>query len=215
MKHDLQSCYSFVALGSWRRRCAGSSRGNGSGSRQPRGFNTPSVTRRPVGSATSIPNQQAASASGSLTYAKRQRTYPFTMEYGGRIYLDISGTKLRCRTILIECFYRRASTGANGLSMSSDDASYLPQTPTTGFSGIPGIGEPIGVPNPSLLHGQSILYPQYPCCRTTMPVGALEHTLCNATTVTCQWQSLIVALPEQRRTGYRIHYRELACSCAL
>ncbi len=39
----------------------------------------------------------------------------------------------------------------------SDDASYAPQTPVIGFSGIPGIGEPIGTTSPAPPSSQTIL----------------------------------------------------------
>jgi hypothetical protein len=143
--------------------------------------------------ATSIPNQQASSASGSLTYMSGSERYPFTVEYGGGYAWTISGPSYgdgQSQRIFL-------SQGINWRKwtlMASDDASYLPMTPTTGFLGIPGIGEPIGVTNPTPPSGQSILSLNTHVVENNAS-GSLGHSLGNATTVSASGNHLLLRFP--------------------
>src|SRR5512135_386319 len=83
---------------------------------------------------------QTSTVSGSVGYANRSQKMPFTMNYAGGYNWTLSGPDYMSgqfhRMELTQGFnYRRWKLNAG------DSASYLPQTPLTGFSGIPGIGE--------------------------------------------------------------------------
>lgn len=78
-----------------------------------------------------------------LGYSNGKKPFPFSLEYAGGYTGTLSGptytTGVFQHLLLSQGIARRKwSLGA------SDDVSYRPQTPTTGFSGIPGTGEPIG-----------------------------------------------------------------------
>ena len=105
---------------------------------------------------TQMADMQTSNVSATLDYANRQQRYPFTMEYGGGYTWTLTGpgylTGQFHRLLLTQGVDSRRSK-----LMLKDDVSYLPQAPTTGFSGIPGTGEIIGVPNPSPSTTQTIL----------------------------------------------------------
>jgi hypothetical protein len=86
--------------------------------------------------------------SGSLDYANGRARRPFSLEYSGGYTSTLSGpsyaTGAYHRMTLSQGFDWR-----KGFLTLTDDVGYRPQAPTTGFSGIPGTGEPIGTgPNP-------------------------------------------------------------------
>ncbi len=105
---------------------------------------------------TSIASEQAASASGTLDYTHASERRPFTMEYGGGYTWALSGPAYGIGQSQ-RIFLSQGFTGRKWNFQVSDDASYLPQTPNTGFLGVPGIGEPIGVTNPNPTSTQTIL----------------------------------------------------------
>jgi hypothetical protein len=88
---------------------------------------------------------QTTSPSGELEYSNRIGRAPFNLHYAGGYTWTLSGPEYSTG------WFQRLSIG-QGLSgrkwqaLLTDNVSYLPQTPVTGFSGIPGIGEPIGTP---------------------------------------------------------------------
>jgi hypothetical protein len=75
-----------------------------------------------------------------------------------------------------------------------DSASYLPQAPTTGFVGIPGFGEPIGVTNPTPGSSQSILTLNTHAVEN-FATGSLEHNLNAATTFGASGSSILLRYP--------------------
>jgi hypothetical protein len=101
-------------------------------------------------------NQQTSVVSGSLSYENGSQTKPFSMNYAGGYTWTLSGPDYQTGQ-----FHRLyLSQGANTRRWNfnlADNVGYLPQAPTTGFSGIPGIGEPIGSGNPLTSTNQSIL----------------------------------------------------------
>jgi len=106
--------------------------------------------------AGSLGNWQMSTLSGSATYANGKDRFPFSMEYGGGYSWIIAGPSYGAglfQNLLLSqgIVWRKWNLTA------SNDVSYLPEAPTTGFTGIPGIGEPIGVPSPAPPNGQSIL----------------------------------------------------------
>jgi hypothetical protein len=91
--------------------------------------------------------------SGEVTYANANAARPSTLTYSGGDSWSLSGesegTGIFQHLMVSQGIVRRDWT----LSLS-DDVSYMPQAPTTGFSGIPGVGNLPGGPS---ISGQSIL----------------------------------------------------------
>lgn len=99
---------------------------------------------------------QTSTISGTLNYENGSERKPFTMQYAGGYSWTLSGPTYGSGTFQRLYLTQGAEWRKWGVSVS-DDVSYLPQAPITGFSGIIGIGEPIGTPNPNPSNGQSIL----------------------------------------------------------
>jgi len=103
------------------------------------------------------PDWTTSTFSGSADYSSGSERHPFALNYAGGYTWTLTGpdyaTGLFQHLLLSQSIIRRKWN----ISVS-DDASYRPQAPITGFSGIPGIGEPIGSePPPSSPSDQSIL----------------------------------------------------------
>jgi hypothetical protein len=97
---------------------------------------------------------QTSNVSATLNHENGSARKPFTMQYSGGYTWTLSGASYGSGV-----FQRlRLSQGAEwrkwGVSVS-DDVSYTPQSPVTGFSGISGTGEPIGT-TPTSSSGQTI-----------------------------------------------------------
>ncbi|MHB1674823.1 MAG: hypothetical protein ACYCSP_11325 [Acidobacteriaceae bacterium] len=99
---------------------------------------------------------QMSTLSASASYANGKDRFPFSMEYGGGYIWTIAGPSYGSG-LFQHMFLSQGIVGRKWNVVGSNDISYLPEAPTTGFSGIPGIGEPIGVPSPSPPSVQSIL----------------------------------------------------------
>jgi hypothetical protein len=101
-------------------------------------------------------DRQTITPSASVAYANGEERHPFDLRYSGGYTWSIAGesygTGFFQRLLLSQGFIWHRSN-----LMVSDGVRYTPQAPITGFSGIPGIGEPIGEPNPSPPSSQSIL----------------------------------------------------------
>lgn len=118
---------------------------------------------------------QMSTLSGSATYANGKERFPFSMEYGGGYNWIIAGPSYGAglfQNLLLSqgIVWRKWNLTA------SNDISYLPEAPTTGFTGIPGIGESIGVPSPAPPTGQSVLTLNTNVI-DNMTQGTLAHTL--------------------------------------
>jgi len=91
--------------------------------------------------------------SGEVTYANANAAHPSSLTYSGGDSWIISGesegTGIFQHLMVSQGIVRRDWT----LNLS-DDVSYMPQAPTTGFSGIPGVGN---LPGESSVPGQTIL----------------------------------------------------------
>jgi hypothetical protein len=99
---------------------------------------------------------QNSTVSGDVFYVGHNSRYPFTMNYGGGYSWVLSGPNYTSgqshRMFLSQGIdWRRTKI------LLGDNVSYLPQSPTTGFLGIAGTGEPIGNQNPSPSNSQTIL----------------------------------------------------------
>jgi hypothetical protein len=99
---------------------------------------------------------QTGAASVDLVFSNDNQHRPLQLMYTGGSTWMVSGpgqvTGSFQRLYVAQSFIGRKWTG-----VLSNDVGYLPAAPTTGFSGIPGIGEPIGLPNPGTGATQSIL----------------------------------------------------------
>src|ERR1035438_9555676 len=126
-------------------------------------------------------NYQTAKASADVEYANEKERLPFSLNYVGGYSWTLDGpgelTGLFQHLSLSQGFVWRTWTAT-----FDDDVSYRPQAPTTGFSGIPGIGEPIGGSNPFPPSSQSILTLKTHTVNHVVD-GVLEHNIDYATTV--------------------------------
>jgi hypothetical protein len=104
-------------------------------------------------SSGNVGDYQMSALSGEGTYANANSVRPFTMTYsGGKTW---STSSLSTESGVYQ--HLLASQGFSGRSWSfnfKDNVSYMPQAPTTGFSGIAGVGTLPGEPGTST---QSIL----------------------------------------------------------
>jgi hypothetical protein len=101
-------------------------------------------------------NWQTGGLSGSANYANGKEALPFSLTFGGGYTAAISGVPYATgpfENLLLS----QGIVGRKWNVMLSDNESYRREAPTTGFSGVPGTGEPIGAPNPSPASGESIL----------------------------------------------------------
>ncbi len=126
-------------------------------------------------------NLQTSSPSASLDFVNGKPRTPFNLNFSGGYSGTIAGPSYETgffehMLVAQGIVWRRWNVNF------SDDVSYLPQAPTTGFSGIPGIGEPIGSPNPAPSSSQTILTLNTHVVNNVTTAG-FEHTLNYATTV--------------------------------
>lgn len=145
---------------------------------------------------------QTSTVSGSVGYTNRSQKLPFTMNYAGGYNWTLSGPDYMSgqfhRMELTQDFnYRRWKLNA------SDSVSYLPRSPLTGFSGIPGIGEIIGLPNPNPSSTQTILTLNTHIVDNEARVD-LEHTLNYATTASIGGTSSELDFPDDNGINTRV-----------
>lgn len=137
---------------------------------------------------------QMSNVSGSVAYANSDKVKPFTMEYAGGYTWNLAGPEYQSgqfhRLDLSQGFvYRRWKLNL------ADDVGYLPQSPITGFSGIPGIGEIIGAPNPNPSTSQTILTLNTHVLNNDAQ-GTLERTLTYSTTLGIRGNSNVLHYPD-------------------
>jgi hypothetical protein len=91
----------------------------------------------------SLDGQQMSYVSGDASYANTAKRLPFSMQYSGG-YGRVWAGPPSAGNIFQHLSLAQGIVGRSWDLSASDSVSYSFQTPTTGFSGIPGIGEPIG-----------------------------------------------------------------------
>jgi len=100
--------------------------------------------------------QQWSMVSGDAGYANTSKRLPFSVQYGGGYGWVWAGPSAPGNTFqrltLSQGFVERLWN----LTVS-DDVGYTFETPTTGFSGVAGSGEPIGVSGSTTLSNQTVL----------------------------------------------------------
>jgi hypothetical protein len=97
---------------------------------------------------TLLPSWQTSSVSGSVAYANANEHRPFTMEYGGGYTWTLTGPDYDSGQFH-HLFLSQGLDSRQWKLLLSNDFIYLPETPTTGFLGIPGTGESIGGTSPA------------------------------------------------------------------
>jgi hypothetical protein len=98
---------------------------------------------------------QTATPSGEVHYRNGHRKSPFSLNYAGGYTWTLTGPTEYSTGFFQRLYLLQAMSGEKWKASLIDDASYRPTAPITGFSGIPGTGEPIGAPSPP--PSQSIL----------------------------------------------------------
>ncbi len=101
-------------------------------------------------------DQQWSFASGDMSYANMGQRLPFRMQYGGGYGWDWDGSS-SSQNFFQHLSLSQGIVGRVWSITAGDNVSYSYQTPTTGFSGIPGIGEPIGGSGSTSVPDQTIL----------------------------------------------------------
>src|SRR5581483_284995 len=81
--------------------------------------------------------------SGSINYTNGRTNHLFSLDYTGGYTSTLSGPPYSQGAFQVLSITQGLNRRKWMLDFS-DEAGYRPQAPTTGFSGIPGIGEPIG-----------------------------------------------------------------------
>lgn len=103
----------------------------------------------------SLGNWQTASPSGEVDFRNGRHRTPFSLIYAGGYTCTLSGPTQYSTGFFQRLSLHQVLSGEKWKATFGNDVSYRPEAPFTGFSGIPGTGEPIGAPSPP--PSQSIL----------------------------------------------------------
>jgi hypothetical protein len=137
---------------------------------------------------------QTVTPSAELDYSNGRDRHLFSLTYSGGYTSTVRGPSygdgMFQRLLLSQGIAWRKWN-----LLISDNVSYLPQAPLTGFTGIPGIGEPIGVPGPGGPSSQSILTVSTHAVDNTAN-GALNHILNFATSLSLGGSSDLLRYPD-------------------
>ena len=101
-------------------------------------------------------NQIASIASASVDYAHPNLRRPLWLEYSGGYMFSIAGPSVGSG-VFQHLAVSQGIVQRRWQLTVGDDVSYTPEAPTTGFSGVPGTGEPIGGSGTGTAPSQSIL----------------------------------------------------------
>jgi hypothetical protein len=125
---------------------------------------------------------QTSTLSGSASYAGTSERAPFAVDYAGGYVWTITGPTFGSG-LFQRMHLTQGAVWRKWVVTVYDDVSYTPQAPFTGFSGIPGIGEPIGTPNPTPPSSQSILNLNTHVLQN-LASGSIENKLTASTALT-------------------------------
>jgi hypothetical protein len=100
--------------------------------------------------------QQRAYTSGDASYANTSKRRPFAMQYGGGYSWAWNGPPT-AGNVFQHLTLSQGFVGKKWNFTASNNFGYIFQTPTTGFSGVPGTGEPLGGTGTTTLSDQTIL----------------------------------------------------------
>jgi hypothetical protein len=129
----------------------------------------------------SLGNWQTSTASAELGYSNDSTRRPFSLNYAGGYTWTISGPDYS-NGLFQRLSLTQGILWHKWVANLSDGVGYRPQAPTTGFSGIAGIGEPIGVTEPTSPITQSILTVNTHTLDNNS-TAELQHPLTHATTL--------------------------------
>jgi hypothetical protein len=101
-------------------------------------------------------DSQSAVLSGDAEYTNFSERLPFSLHDAGGYSWAIAGTSYGAG-FFDSLSLSQGFVGRKWNLQISDDASYRREAPTTGFSGVPGTGEPIGGQTPPPSSSQTIL----------------------------------------------------------
>lgn len=137
---------------------------------------------------------QTASPSAELDYSNGNSRHLFNVDYTGGYIWTVGGpsygTGMFQRLLLSQ-----GLVWPKWNFLVGDSVGYYPEAPITGFSGIPGIGEPIGTPNPAPPSSQSILTLNTNVVENTVS-GNLSHILDFATSLSLGGSSDMLRYPD-------------------
>jgi len=143
---------------------------------------------------SSFGDWQTSTASATAEYMNTSHRFPFSMQYGGGYTWTLTGPDYS--TGLFQRLYlSQGVSWGRWNALASDDASYRPQAPTTGFSGIPGIGETIGIANPAPPSGQTILT-LHTHVVDNVAAGNIARTIAGANTFSVGGSSYLLRYPD-------------------
>ena len=104
----------------------------------------------------SLGDSQNATLSGNVEYANGLKRRPFALTFGGGYSWNIVGTSYG-DGLFENLLLTQGIVGRKWDIKVSDNISYLNEAPLTGFSGVPGTGEPISGSSSSSSSSQTIL----------------------------------------------------------
>lgn len=136
---------------------------------------------------------QSISPSAELGYSNGNSKHLFSLDYTGGYNSTVDGPSYGAG-MFQRLLLSQGLVWPKWNVRVSDNVSYYRETPTTGFSGIPGIGEPIGVSNPTPPSSQSILTLNTDAVENTVS-GGLNHILNFATSLSFGGSSDLLRFP--------------------
>lgn len=138
---------------------------------------------------------QTGSASASVNYSNGTSKHPFNMNYGGGYTKTYTGPDYDTG-VFQHLAISQGIVGRKWNATVSDGISYTPESPTIGFSGIPGTGEPIGVSGTTPQSNQSVLTLNTRTIANTATVQ-VGYRLDYATTINASGNSSILRYPDE------------------
>jgi hypothetical protein len=142
----------------------------------------------------SLGDSQNAILSGNVEYANGFKRRPFTLTFGGGYSWNLAGISYG-DGFFENLLLSQGIVGRKWNIQVSDNISYLNEAPITGFSGVPGTGEPISGPNPSPPSSQTILTLNTRAVDNIVS-GEFEHSLNYAMTLSVGGSSELLRYPD-------------------
>jgi len=142
----------------------------------------------------SLGDSQNATLSGNLDYMNGFKRRPFTLTFGGGYSWNLAGISYG-DGFFENLLLSQGIVGRKWNIQVSDNINFRKEAPITGFSGVPGTGEPISGPNPPPPSSQTILTLN---TRTVsnMVSGEFEHSLNYATVLSVIGSSELLRYPD-------------------
>jgi hypothetical protein len=139
-------------------------------------------------------NQLSSIASADVDYVHPNTRLPFKLDYGGGYMWALAGPSYG-EGVFQHLLISQGLIGRKWNVTVSDNVSYTPQAPTTGFSGIPGTGEPIGGSGSNPPTSQSILTLNTRSV-SNIASGEFGYNLNYATTLSLGANSVLLRYPD-------------------